>query len=86
MEDQAEYKTKNRPFHGDYTSPRQARLDESVGQARLDESVGQGKRPEQYESSAIMLGYTFGFIIVLIVVFGCYKLVECIINFLKNWL
>lgn len=68
MEDQAEYKTKERPFHGDYTSP------------------GQGKRPEQYESSAIMLGYALGFIIVLVVVFGGYKIVECVIDFVKNWL
>ena len=77
MEDQAEYKTKERPFHGDYTSP---------GQGRLNNSVGQGKRPEQYESSAIMLGYALGFIIVLVVVFGGYKIVECVIDFVKNWL
>ncbi len=72
MENQAEYKTKDRQFHGDYTSP--------------DNSVGQGKRPEQYKSSAIMLGYTLGFIIVLIVVFGGYKIVECMIDIIKTWL
>lgn len=67
MEDQAEYKVKERPFHGEYSSP------------------GQGKRPDQYESSAILLGYVLGFTVVLIVVFGGYKMVEFIIDFVKNW-
>ena len=87
MEDQAEYKTKNRPFHGDYTSPGQARLDESVGQARLYESVGQGKRPEQYESSmAIFAWLTCAFFGMMFFV-GLYTFCAWLWSqFIKHWI
>lgn len=65
MEDQAEYKVKERPFHGDYL---------------------QGKNPRQYQNSAIILTYIFGVFGTITAIFGVYKVVECVIDFVKNWL
>lgn len=64
MENQAEYKTKERQFHEEYL---------------------QGRRPKQYEGSAIILGYTLGFIAATVIVFGLYKFGEFAIDFIKNW-
>jgi hypothetical protein len=63
MKNQIEYKTKERPFHGDYL---------------------QGKRPDQYEGSAIILGYTLGMFLAVVLVFGLYKLGEFLITLIQS--
>lgn len=65
MEPKAEYKVKERPFHGDYL---------------------QGKHPRQYQTSAIILAYIFAFFGTITLIFGVYKVVECVIDFVKNWM